>query len=145
MEKCEACQRMRTSQCHEKLQPSMANFPKEMVPADIFEFNAHHYLVMADRHSGYPWIHQLSSSTHGCNYPHPTQLVSAVWIPSNNQNRWRTAISPRVSKVLQGKQHPPRALFPTQCSEQQACRDCREKCDILASKMWWLNEEFQRS
>ncbi len=59
VEKCEACQGMRPSQCHEKLQPSMAKFPMEMVSNDIFEFSTHHYLIMADRYSGYPWIHQL--------------------------------------------------------------------------------------
>ncbi len=57
VEKCEACQIMRLSQCHKKLQPSVANFPMEMVSADIFEFNTHHYLIMVDRYSGYPWIH----------------------------------------------------------------------------------------
>ncbi len=59
VEKCEACQRMRPSQCRKKQQPSAANFPMEMVCANIFEFNTHHYLIMVDRYSAYPWIHQL--------------------------------------------------------------------------------------
>ncbi len=59
VEQCEVCQRIRLSQCHEKLQPSQASFPMEMVSADIFGSSKQHYLVMVDRFSGYPWVNQL--------------------------------------------------------------------------------------
>ncbi len=59
VEQCEVCQCIRPSQCHEKLQPSQASFPMEMVLADIFESNKQHYLVMVDWLSDYPWVHQL--------------------------------------------------------------------------------------
>ncbi len=59
VEQCDVCQRIRPSQCHEKLQPSQASFPMEMVSADIFESSKQHYQVMVDQFSGYPWVHQL--------------------------------------------------------------------------------------
>jgi transposase InsO family protein len=61
---CEACQRYIPSQAHEEMlfeDPPTRVF--EDVSADLFEFEGRHYLVCADRLSGWPTVQFLNTST----------------------------------------------------------------------------------
>ena len=56
---CEECQRLRPSQRAEKEQQTTASRPMESVSADLWQDAGKHFLVAADRHSGWPWVFKL--------------------------------------------------------------------------------------
>ena len=56
---CEECQRLRPSQRAEKEQQTVVSRPMESVSADLWQDGGKHFLVAADRHSGWPWAFQL--------------------------------------------------------------------------------------
>ncbi|XP_059087680.1 uncharacterized protein K02A2.6-like [Tigriopus californicus] len=57
---CSACQEHRPSQLVEPLIQSTASRPFEAISVDIFESAGAHYLIMADRFSGWPCVARLS-------------------------------------------------------------------------------------
>lgn len=61
---CQECQALRPSQAHEPLQPTApASEPMQRVSTDLFQLHGCHYLLMVDRHSGFPWVAALASLT----------------------------------------------------------------------------------
>ena len=59
IDRCEMCQRMRPSKLLEPFIRTEATFPMEMLSADLFQAKGQHYLVIADRYSGYIWVDRL--------------------------------------------------------------------------------------
>ena len=56
---CDECQRLRGSQREEKHKQTTASRPMESISADLWQDGGKHFLVAADRHSGWPWAFQL--------------------------------------------------------------------------------------
>ena len=63
IESCNECQALLPSQPAEPLQQTTASFPMEKVSMDLFYEKGQHYLIMADRYSGYPFVSRLSKET----------------------------------------------------------------------------------
>ena len=58
---CEECQESRPSKPKTlPLVKTTASAPMESVSADLFQIGSKHYVVMVDRHSGYPWVSPLT-------------------------------------------------------------------------------------
>ena len=58
---CEECQRLQPSQREEKEQRTTATRPMECISADLWQDGGKHFLVAADRYSGWPWAFKLQS------------------------------------------------------------------------------------
>ena len=56
---CEECQRLRPSQREEKQLKTTASRPMESISADLWQSGGKHFLVVADRYSGWPWAFKL--------------------------------------------------------------------------------------
>ena len=63
IEKCHECQTLLPSQPAEPLKQTTASFPMEKVSMDLFSWQGQHYLIMADRYSGWPFVHRLTKET----------------------------------------------------------------------------------
>ncbi len=57
---CSECQRYRPSNPADPPIQSSASRPMEAVSIDLFKSAGKHYLVMVDRYSGFPFVHQLT-------------------------------------------------------------------------------------
>jgi transposase InsO family protein len=61
---CEACQEDRPSKASAPLaEPVVPSRPFEEVALDYFKYGGKFYLVMVDRYSGFPFVHQMTSTT----------------------------------------------------------------------------------
>ena len=60
-ESCEPCRRHLASQPKEPLQQTVAEYPFQMLSADLWEAAGQHFLITCDRYSGFPWVDQLKT------------------------------------------------------------------------------------
>ena len=60
---CEPCQEAQPSQSKLPLQPTCASLPMEMVGIDFFEAAGKTHLLLVDRFSGYPLVHEMRTTT----------------------------------------------------------------------------------
>ena len=59
IDKCEACQILRSSKPPEPPITTMASFPMEQISIDLFHVKGKTFMVTADRYSGYIWVDLL--------------------------------------------------------------------------------------
>ena len=63
IELCDKCQSLRPSKPQEKLQPYLTcSEPMHGLSTDLFEDKGHHYLIICDRYSGYPFAFPLKTN-----------------------------------------------------------------------------------
>lgn len=60
---CSACVELLPSQTTEPIQQEVASYQMEKVSTDLFEIDGHHFLLLVDRFSGYPFVARLKSLT----------------------------------------------------------------------------------
>ena len=61
VESCTACQEIRPSQPQEPIQFGLSEEPMDQVGVDLLQAKGHHYLVMVDRYSGFPFAKEMKS------------------------------------------------------------------------------------
>ena len=59
-ESCEPCRRHLASRPKEPLQQTVAEYPFQMLSADLWETAGQHFLITCDRYSGFPWVDKLN-------------------------------------------------------------------------------------
>ena len=99
---CPACQAEQPSQQRLPLQPTHAAAPMEMVALDFFEWSGHHYLLMVDRFSSWPWVHKMRSTTTAAT----TDVLNSWFLEWGYPERIRSDNGPQF-----------RGLFATWCKQ----------------------------
>lgn len=82
VQKCDTCNLHKREQQKETLQPSdVPNLPWQTVGMDLFQYNNHHYLTVADYYSGFIEFAKLKTQTSGEVILHCKSIFSRHGIP----------------------------------------------------------------